>query len=174
MYLCVVKSDRLYTWSDICASENLFRLAKTPPISAAATAPTHRHPAWLAYRALQALWQARLQVCRRSGARSQVLPVGKLSGLSTTHGLCAAGVLRPSHRIPRQLPTNPRDFRGNLRDQPRTITASRGALRSHDGRRTFRVHRTVGNGNRCRSPGQYARSLARQRTKRFGIRGDNR
>jgi hypothetical protein len=47
-------------------------------------------------------------------------------------------------------------------------------LRSHDGRRTFRVHRTVGNGNRCRSPGQYARSLARQRTKRFGIRGDNR
>jgi hypothetical protein len=174
MYLCVVKSDQLYTWSDICAQENLLRLAKTPPISAAATAPTDRHPAWLAYRALQALWQARLQVCRRSGARSQVLPFGKLSGLSTTHGLCAAGVLRSDHRIPRQLPTNPRDLRGDLRDQPRTTTASRGALRNRDGRCTFCAHRTVGNGDRRRSPGQYARSLARQRTKRFGIYGDNR
>jgi len=164
MYLCLVQSDQLYTWSDICARENLFRLAKTPPISSAATAPTHRDPPWLAHRALQTVWQARLQVCRRSGARSQVLPVSKLSGLSTSHGLCAARVLRSGHRIPRQLSTNPRDFRGNLRDQPRTIAASRGALRSRDGRRTFCLHRSVGNGNRRRSPSQYARSLAGQRS----------
>jgi hypothetical protein len=167
MYLPPVESDQLYTWSDICARENFFRLAKTPPISSAAIAPTHRDPPWLAYRALQTVWQARLQVCRRSGARSQVLPVGKLSGLSTSHGLCTTRVLRSGHRVPRQLPTNARDFRGNLRDQPRTITASRGALRSRDGRRTFCVHRTVGNGNRRRSPGQHARSLAGRRSKCF-------
>lgn len=173
MYSSPVESDQLYTWSDICARENLFRFAKTPPISSAATAPTHRDPPWLAHRALQTLWQARLQVCQRSGARSQVLPVGKLSGLSTSHGLCAARVLRSDHRIPRQLPTNPPDFRGNLRDQPSTIAASRGALRSRDGRCTFCAHRTVGNGNRRRSPGQHARSLARRRSKCFESWGGN-
>ena len=174
MYSPQVESDQLYTWSDIRARENFFRLAKTPPISFAAIAPTHRDPPWLAHRALQTLWQARLQVCQWSGARSQVLPLGKLSGLSTSHGLCAARVLRSNRRIPCQLPTNPRDFRGNLRDQAPTVAASRGALRSRDGRCTFCAHRTLGNGNRRRSLGQYARSLARQRTKRFGIYGDNR
>jgi hypothetical protein len=174
MYSPPVESDQLYTWSDSCARENLLRFAKTPPISCAATAPTHRDPPWLAHRALQTLWQARLQVCQWSGARPQVLPLGKLSGLSTSHGLCAARVLRSDHRIPGQLPTNPRDLRGDLRDQLRTTTASRGTLRNRDGRCTFCAHRTLGNGNRRRSPGQYARRLARQRTKRSGIYGDNR
>src|SRR4051812_5099442 len=126
MYPSQVKSDQLYTWSDACARENPFLLAKTPPISSAATAPTHRNPPWLAHRALQTVWQARLQMRQRSGAWSEVLPVGKLSGLSASHGLCPARALRSNYRVPRQLPTNPRDLRGDLRDQPRTTTASRG------------------------------------------------
>jgi hypothetical protein len=165
MYLPLVESDQLYTWSDTCARENLFHFAETPPISSAATAPTYRDPPWFTHRTLQALWQAGLQVRQGPGPRSQVLPVGKLSGLSTSDGLCTARALRSDHRIPCQLPTNSRDFRGNLRDQPRTITASRGALRSRDGRRTFCVHRTIGNGNWRRPSGQYARSLARRRCK---------
>ena len=165
MYSHQVKSDQLYTWSEISAKENLFRSAKTTPISSAATASTHRYPPWLADRALQTMWQAGLQVRQGSRTRSQVLPVGKLSGLSTSHGLCAARVLRPGHRVPRQLSTNPRDFRGNLRDQPRTITASRGTLRSRDGRRTFCGHRSIGTGDRRRCSGQYARSLAGRRNK---------
>jgi hypothetical protein len=172
MYLLLIESDQLYTWSDICARENLFHSKKAPPISSTATAPTHRDPARLTHRALQALWQDRLQVCRGPGTRSQVLPVGKLSGFPASYGLCAARALRSDRRIPGQLSTNPRDFRGDLRDQPRTITASRGALRSHDGRRTFCVHRAVGNGNwRC-SSGQYARGLAGRRSKcldRWGV-----
>src|SRR6478672_9803244 len=159
MYYFQIDSDQLYTWSDNCARENLFRFAKTPTISPAAAAPTHRDPPWLAHRALQTVWQARLQVCRRPGARSQVLPIGKLSRFSTSHGLCAARVLRSDHRVPCQLPANPRDLRADLRDQSRTIAAARGALRSCDGRRTFCVYRTVGNGNWRRSSGQYARSL---------------
>jgi hypothetical protein len=162
-------SDQLYTWSDDFTRKISCRLAKTPPVTAAAIAPTHRDPPWFAHRALQTLWQAWLQVCQRPGARSQVLSIGKLSGLSTSYGLCAAGVLRSDHRIPRQLPTNPRDLRGDLRDQPRATTASRGALRDRDGRCTLRAHRTVGNGIRRRSPGQYARSLARRRSERFDI-----
>lgn len=165
MYSPQVESDQLYTWSDICAQENLFGFAKTPPISSAATPSTHRDPPWLAHRALQTMRQTGLQVCQRSGARAQVLPVGQLSGLSTSHGLCAAGVLRSGDPIPRQLPTNPRDFRGNLRDQPRAIAASRGALRSRDGRGAFCGHRTVANGDWRRCSGQYARSLAGRRRK---------
>jgi len=168
MYLRLVQSDQLYTWSDIYARKNLFHFAQTPPISSAATAPTHRAPSWLTHRALQALWKARLQVRQGPGTWSQVLPVGELPGVSTSHGLCAARTLRSDHRISGQLSTNSRDFRGNLRDQPRTITASRGALRSRDGRRTFCVHRTIGNGNWCRSPGQYARSLAGRRSQCVG------
>ena len=169
-----VESDQLYTWSDICARENFFRFAKAPPSSGRATASTHRDPSRLAHRALQTVWQTRLQVCQWSGARPQILLVGKLSGLSPPHGLCAARVLRPDRRIPCQLPTSPRDVRGNLRDQPPTIAASRGALRSHDGRRTFCVHRTVGGGKwRC-SFGQYARSLARRGCKCLGSWGVSR
>lgn len=164
MYYLQIKSDQLYTWSDICAQENLFRFTKTQTVSSAATSRTHRDPSWLTHRALQAVWQARLQVCRRSGARSQVLPIGKLSRLSTSHGLRTARVLRSDHRVSCQLPANPRDFRGNLRDQPRTIAAARGALRSRDGRRTISVLRTVGNGSRRRSSGQYARGLAGRRS----------
>src|SRR5947209_10081629 len=165
MHLPLVESDQLYTWSDICARENRFRFAQTPPIASAATAPTHRDPPRLTHRALQTLWQAGLQVRPGPGAWSQVLPVGKLPRVSTTHGLCAARTLRSDRRTPGQLSTNSRDFRGNLRDQPRTITASRGTLRSRDGRRTFCVHRSIGNGNWCRSPGQYAQSLASRRSK---------
>jgi hypothetical protein len=164
-----VQSDQFYPWSDPCARENFFRFAQTPPSSSAATAPPHGDPPWLAHRALQTVRQARLQVCRGSGPRSQVPPVGQLSGLSTSHGLCAASVLRAGRRVPGQLSTNPRDFRGNLRDQPRTTAASRGALRSRDGRRTFYVSLTVGKGDGCRSSGQYARSLAGQR----GHEGDS-
>jgi hypothetical protein len=171
MYLLLVESDQLYTWSDTCARENLFRSKKAPPISSTETAPTHRDPPRLTHRALQALWQARLQVRQGPGTRSQVLPISKLSGFPTSHGLCAARALRSDRRIPGQLPTNPRDFRGDLRDQPRTITASRGALRGCNGRRTFFVHRTIGNGNWRRSSGQYARSLAGRRSKCLGSWG---
>jgi len=165
MYLLLVESDQLYTWSDICVRENFVHFAQTPPIASAATAPTHRDPPRLAHRALQTVWQARLQVRPGPGAWSQVLPVGKLPRVSTSHGLCAARTLRSDRRTPGQLSADSRDFRGNLRDQSRTITASRGALRGRDGRRTFCVHRSIGNGNWCRSAGQYARSLARRRSK---------
>jgi hypothetical protein len=162
-------SDQLYTWSDDFTGKILCRLAKTSPFTATAIAPTNRDPPWLAHRALQTLWQTGLQVRQRPGARAQVLSIGKLSGLSTSHGLCTAGVLRSDHRIPCQLPTNPRDLRGDLRDQPRATTASRGALRGRGGRCTFRARRTVGNGIRRSSPGQYARSLARRRSERLDI-----
>lgn len=168
-----VESDQFYRWSDLCARENLFRFTKAPSSSFTAIAPTHKDSPWLAYRAVQTLWQARLQVCRGSGPRSQVLPVDQLSGLATSHGLCAARVLRAGQRIPGQLSTNPRDLRGNLRDQPPTFAASRGALRSRDGRRTFCVPRTVGNGNWCRSSGQYARSLAGRRSQYSDCWGDS-
>jgi hypothetical protein len=44
-------------------------------------------------------------------------------------------------------------------------------LRRGDGRCTLFTHRAVGNGIRRRAPGQYARSLARRRSKRRSSAG---
>ena len=162
MYLPLVESDQLYTWSDTCARENLFHFAETPPISSAATAPTYRDPPWFTHRTLQALWQAGLQVRQGARSRPQVLPVGKLSPFAPPNGLCAAGVSRPDREVSCQLSAGARDLRGNLRDQSRTTAPARGALRNRDERNVFLALRTHRSGIGRRPPRQYARGLARR------------
>src|SRR6266566_147425 len=121
MYFSPVESDQLDTGSDIHEEERACcQLEKTPSSPPAPTAPAQGDPARLADRALQTLWQARMQVRRWSRPRPQVLSVGKPHGLAATNGLCAAGVSRADCRVRRQLPPGPRDLRGDLRDQPRT------------------------------------------------------
>jgi hypothetical protein len=161
-------SDQLNTWSDIYAKENIFFLAETPAIAFTATAASGGDPTWLAYRALQAMWQARMQVRQWSGTRSQVLSFGELPWLSPANGLRAARLLRPDHGIPRQLPTNPRDFARDLRDQLRATAAPRGALKSGGGRCIIVAHRTIRDDISRRAAGQYARSLARRQAQRHG------
>src|ERR1700729_2076034 len=92
MYFPPVRSDQLYTWSDKNEKRACCHPEKTPSSSLAPTAPAQGDPARLADRALQTLWQARMQVRRWSGPRTQVLPFGELSGLAAADGLCAAGV----------------------------------------------------------------------------------
>src|SRR5580704_2654627 len=103
MHLYRLQSDQLYTWSDGSAKTIDRRLTQTPSSAAAPTATARCHPAWLSYRALQTLRQARMQVCRRPRSWSQVLSFGELSGPAATNGLCAAGVLRADHRVASQL-----------------------------------------------------------------------
>src|SRR5580658_5911200 len=139
MYLPPLQSDQLYTWSDINEEKRDCRhLEETPSSSPAPTAPAQGDPARLADRALQTLWQARMQVRRRSRSWTQVLPFGELSRLAAADGLCAAGVSRSDGGVCRQLPTGPRDFRGGLRDQPRTAAPPGGALNGRDERSAFR------------------------------------
>lgn len=167
-------SDQLLPWSARNAKPSHCRIAKTPRRSPAPTAPAPSDPARLPHRALQTMWQAGMQMRRRSRSWPQVLSFGELPGLAAANGLRAAGVLRSGCGVPRQLPPGPRGLRGDLRDQPRTAAPSRGALKGRHERSTFRPPCDV----RCeigrRAPRQYARRLARRRPKGFANCGDSR
>src|SRR6266852_6547628 len=130
MYFLPVESDQLDTWSDTNEEKRArCRLEKTPSSPRAPTAPTQGDLTWLADRALQTLWQTRVQMRRRPRPWPQVLSVGELPGLAAANGLCAAGVSCPDCRVRRQLPPSPRDLRSDLRDQPRTAAPPGGALK---------------------------------------------
>src|SRR6266571_4317624 len=131
MHLYRLQSDQLYPWSDGYAKTIDCCLAQTPSNAAAPTATARRHSAWLSHRALQTLWQARMQVCRQSRSWSQVLSFGELPRPAAADGLCATGALRADLRVPGQLPANSRAFGTDMRDQPRTPAPPRGALNSY-------------------------------------------
>lgn len=167
-------SDQLYTWSARNAKRCHFRIAKTPPSSPAPTAPAQSDPARLPHRALQTMWQAGMQMRRRSRSWPQVLSFGELPGLAAANGLRPAGVLRSGCRVPCQLPPGPRGLRGDLRDQPRTAAPSRGALKDRHERSTFRPpcdnRWEIGR----RAPRQYARRLARRQPRLLANCGGSR
>ena len=92
MYFPLVESDQLYTWSDINEEERACcQPEKAPSSPPTSTAPAQGDPARLVDRALQTLWQARVQVRRRPWSWTQVLPFGELSRLAAADGLCSAG-----------------------------------------------------------------------------------
>ena len=164
-------SDQLFMWSDWDDSGIFFR-PQTAPQEATAQAPSSRiYPAWLAHRALQTLRQTRVQMRQWPRTRSQVLSVGELPGQSSANGLRASSRSLRDQRTPGQLSSGARDLGGDLRDQPRTIAASRGAVGSggepgfnlaHPPHR-FAVWR--------RAPRQHARGLVRRRARVAPHRG---
>jgi hypothetical protein len=155
-------SDQLLTWSDEYIETDHRRLAKAPPSAPAPIAPAQSGSSRFPHRALQTLWQARMQVCRWSRSWSQVLSFGELPGPAAANGLCAAGVLRADQRVAGQLSASSRALRTDLRDQSRTLTSPRGALNDPYEHRTLRPSRTAGyRVGRC-APRQYARSVAHQ------------
>src|SRR5262249_12547601 len=125
----MLSSDQLFTWSDENIETDYDRLAKAPPSAPAPIAPAQSGPPWFPHRALQTLWQARMQMRRRPRSWPQILPVGELSRLTPANGLHPARVLRPGERVPGQLPPRSPGLGGDLRDQPRTPAPSREALR---------------------------------------------
>jgi hypothetical protein len=171
MYLTVVRSDQFDTWSDKQAEPAHCGFTETPQRSAAPTASAPSHPSRFSHRALQTMRQAGMQMRRRPRPWPQVLFVGQLSRLATADGLRTAGVLRADGRVPGQLPSSPRDPRGDLRDQPRTAAPTRGTLRGCHDSSDF----CPPDADRCgigRHPsGQYAGRLARQRFPGFAHRG---
>lgn len=158
-------SDQLYMWSDpndrgICCCPQT-----APQATAAQSAPPGVHPSGLAHRALQALWQSGLPMCRGSRTRPQVLPLRELPRQISTDGLRPPGRLRRGKRARSRLPSDPRDPRRDLRDQPRTAAASRGALRG-GGEPSFNlVHHPHRFPVWRRAPRQHARGLVRRRAR---------
>jgi hypothetical protein len=157
-------SDQLLTWSDEYSETDHRRLAKAPPSAPAPIAPAQSYPPWFPHRALQTLWQARLQMRRRPRSWPQVLPVGKLSRPAPANGLRPARVLRTGERVAGQLPPRSSDPGGDLRDQPRAPATSREALRNRHERSAASPPRADRFRTGRHAPRQHARQLARPRS----------
>ena len=167
----MLPSDQLLAWSDEYIETDHRRLAKAPPSAPTPIAPAQSCPSRFPHRALQALWQAWLQMRRRPRSWPQVLSVGKLSRPASANGLRPARVLRAGERVAGQLPPRPPDPGGDLRDQPRAPTPSREALRDRHERSALRPPRADRSGTGRRAPRQYARQLARPGPPLDGHRG---
>jgi hypothetical protein len=172
MYLNALESDQFIAWSDEYTEAVPDRFAQTANCSCAPVASASGDPAWLPYRALQALRQARMQMRRWPRSRSQVLSLCEPPRLKATNGLRTARLLRTNGRAPCQLSPSPRDLGRDLRDQPRTAAAPRGTLRNGRERNTFLAYGPY----RCeigwRAPRQYARRLAGSQSELFGGGGN--
>lgn len=156
-------SDQLLKWSDENIEADHSRLAKAPPSAPAPIAAAQSCPPWFPHRALQTLWQARMQMRPRPRSWPQILSVGKLSRPAPANGLRPARVLRAGERVPGQLPPRSPDLGGDLRDQPRASTPPRGALKHRHERSALSPPRTNRSRTGRRAPRQYARQLARPR-----------
>jgi hypothetical protein len=173
MYFIALESDQLYTWTDRNPKTVHCRIAKTSQHSPAPLAAAPSDPPRFSHRTLQTLRQAGMQMRRRSRPWPEVLLVGQLPGLAAANGLCAAGALSADGGVPGQLPPSPRDPGGDLRDQPRTAAAARGALKACHVPSAFCLPRADRCGIGWRTPRQYARRLARRQSKRFADWGGN-
>jgi hypothetical protein len=164
-------SDQLLTWSDENSETDHRRLAKAPPSAPAPAASAQGCPPWFPHRALQTLWQARLQMRPRPRSWPQVLSFGELSRPAPANGLRPARVLRAGERVAGQLPPRSPDLGGDLRDQPRAPATSPEALKDRHERSAVNPPRTDRSGTGRHAPRQYARQLARPRPQLDGHGG---
>jgi len=169
-----VRSDQVIMWSDWDAQEILCCAQATPQTAAAEAATTGVRVARLAHRALQTLRQARVQMRRWPRTRSQVLSVGELPGQSSANGLRPSGRSRRDQRTRCQLSSGARDLGADLRDQPRTAAASRGALRHGGERGSNHAHHSHRFPVWRRAACQHARGLVRRRARVAADRGGRR
>ena len=171
MRLLVLLSDQFFTWS-ANGRYSVVHFAQTPSAIAEANASVRDALAWLAHRTLQALRQTGLQVCRRPRPWSQVLPIRELSRPPAANGLRAASRLHRRRRAPGELSPRSRDHRGDLRDQSRTITPPRGAIRGVGEPVAAVAHRLHRPAIGRRTHRQHARGLAHRRARAGADRGD--
>ena len=167
-------SDPLYNWSVRNDRSDFFSPQATAQATASQAAAAGLGPPRLPDRALQALRQSELQV--RTGSRpwAQVLPLGELSGPLATDGLRAASRARAGQRMGGQLQAGSRDPGGDLRDQPRTTTAARAALRRNGEPDATVAHRPRRSYRWRNAAGQHARGHDRRRSDVHALRGGRR
>ena len=173
MHLLVLLSDQFSTWS-ANGRYSVVYFAQTPRAIAEANAGVRDALARLSHRALQALRQTGLQVCRRPRPWPQVLPVRELSRPPAPNGLRTASRLHRRYRTSGELLPSPRDHRGNLRDQPRTIAPPRGALRGAGEPVSAVTHPHHRSAIGRRTHRQHARGLAHRRACAGADRGGRR
>ena len=173
MHFIALLSEQFLTWS-ANGRYSVVNITQASRAIAQANAGVGHALAGLAHRTLQALWQAWLQVRRWPRSWPQVLLVGEFSRAPTTNGLRATSRFRRGHRTPGELSPCPRDHRGDLRDQSRTITPPRGAIRGVGEPVAAVAHQLHRPAIGRRTHRQHARSLAHRRARAGVDRGGRR
>ena len=116
-----VQSDQLYNWSDIHGTkDNKSSPAKTKSTPSQAASFADRS-ARFTHRAIQALWQARMQMCGGARPRSQVLPIHQSPWKKTRDGLRACRIPWEGEGLFGELSQGQRNPRRTLLHQPRAI-----------------------------------------------------
>ena len=116
-----VLSDHLNNWSEYyerkanCISSSKAKDTFTKIAESAIYSP------WIFDRALQALWQAWMQLCTWSRPRSQVLFISEQTGAATSDGLCPSGLPGKGKRTSGKLSKDKSYPGGALRYQPGTF-----------------------------------------------------
>lgn len=150
-------SDQYYAWSDSHAKQTYFQPATTPHKLAATAPPFGRHSPWLSDRALQTLWQTRLQVRQRPWPRPQILPLHQPNRQTPPNGLHTPGLCRAGKAVSGQSSTRPGYFGRDLRDQSRTPAPPRAALTGGAGEQNGPfIHRFLRYASGCNLDRQYA------------------
>jgi hypothetical protein len=165
--LCGILSDQLFTWSDEHTNRASCSATQTPPCPCASDAARSIYPARLFNREIQAMRQARMQMCRWARTWTQVLSFGELSGPSAADGLRAPRGLWASFGVSRELSSDARDSGRDLRDQPRVVAPARGTLTRQYGPLASRLSITDRRAGWLGSSGQYAGRLARRKPDEF-------
>jgi hypothetical protein len=130
-----ILSDQYDNWSDN-SPETIAPISPEPTKKPLApTAALVCAAARLTHRALQTLWQTRMQMCSGTRPRSQVLPLHQPAGSNAGYGLCSSGGSRHGRSIPRELSFSPRDSRPDLQHQSRTASSQGASIEKR------RVHR---------------------------------
>jgi hypothetical protein len=81
IFLLGVQSDQLYKWSDGDSDTARCCTSEASQCACCSVAAASIDPAWFAYRTIQALQQAWMQMCRWSVARTKVLSFASFPGL---------------------------------------------------------------------------------------------
>ena len=116
-----VQSDQLYNWSDFYGTrhnESSPAKTKNTPSQASSFAG---HSARFADRAIQALWQGRMQMCGGAWPWPQVLPVHQSPGEEARDGLHPCRIPGKGKNLFGELPQGKRDSRRTLLHQPRAF-----------------------------------------------------
>jgi len=118
-----VKSDQFIKWSDFYEKQTYqYSSAKTKN-TFEQTSKAGSHFERLFNRALQALWQAWMQMCSRPWPWPKVLFIRKQAGQQATDGLRPTRFKGKGGRIPDKFSQDKAHFRGALRHQPRAFAS---------------------------------------------------
>ena len=121
MTIIKIISDQFNKWSDNRERKvNRISSSKTKD-TLGKTAESAIYSAWIFNRALQALWEAWLQMCSWTGPWSQVLFIREQAWATPPDGLCSSRFPEKSARLLGKLSKDKDYSRRALRDQSRTF-----------------------------------------------------